>query len=339
MLVLTVLASALFAPLFITNVHAIQGCKPTSPQPTCYLYAQTNVPSAEGSVIVRQDGNNALEYALPHMFAFVNGTTHFIEVMTLTISGTPSGARYLWDSRAEWTWHGTQWTPSANMTTPLMIYNYTAPNDGFTAQFDKQFQYSLSFNDAAGQALTPSPANVTLSSSSSTIVTSSYSGQWLTAGSWTITSANWEGYQGALLTPVGLDLTSASASVVVGISAYTATVKVVDKGNNALSGVSLTVTFANGTSRAFTTGSQGTVQLGHIPVGPYSVQVSYQGQGQGTWSEDASSASLSTVTLNVGSSAAAPVVSAVVLLTIFGVAFFLILLAIKVRKPPPPPTI
>ncbi|TMH94507.1 hypothetical protein E6H37_07100, partial [Candidatus Bathyarchaeota archaeon] len=140
--VLTLIVAAILTPLFITNVHAIQGCKPGTP-PTCYLYAQTNVPSTEGSVIVREDGNNALEFALPHLFAFTNGTTHSLEVLSLTISGTPSGARYLWDSRAEWVWHGTQWFPTANMTTPQMVFNYTLPNDQFTAQFDKQFQYTL----------------------------------------------------------------------------------------------------------------------------------------------------------------------------------------------------
>jgi hypothetical protein len=336
--VLTLIVAAALAPLFITSAHAIQGCQPTTPQPTCYLYAQTNVPSAEGSVIVRQDGNNALEYPLPHLFAFTNGTTHSIEVLTLTIGSTPSGARYLWDSKAAWTWHTLQY-PNANMTTPLMIYNYTLPNDEFTAIFDKQFQYTLTFKDASGQTLAPTPTSVVLSSSGSTISTSAYSGQWISAGAWTVTSVTWEGYAGALLAPVPLDLTSASASVAVAVSAYSASVKVVDKLNNPISGVSMTVTFANTTSRVFTTDSQGTVQLGDIPVGPYSAHVFYQGQDQGTWSEDASAASISTVTLNIGGTTSAPVVSAIVLLTIFGVALFLILLAIKVRKPPPPPRI
>src|SRR5207245_10193253 len=93
--VLTLIVAAMLAPLFITNAHAILGCKPGTP-PICYLYAQTNVPSAEGSVIVRQDGNNALEYALPHMFAFVNGTTHSIKVLNLTISRAQSDAPYPW---------------------------------------------------------------------------------------------------------------------------------------------------------------------------------------------------------------------------------------------------
>jgi len=223
-----------------------------------------------------------------------------------------------------------------------MLFNYTGPSDGgaYTAKYDKQFQYTLTFKDAAGQPLTPDPTSVVLSSSGSTITTSAYSGQWLSATSWTVTSATWESYQGLLLAPVPLDLTSASASVAVALSAYSASVKVVDKLNNPITGASVTVTFANTTSRMFTTDSQGTVQLGHIPSPFYSVHVTYQGQDSGPpIAEDASFASVSTVTLNVGGTTSAPVVSALVLLTIFGVALFLILLAIKVRRPSPPPKI
>jgi hypothetical protein len=334
--VLTLVTSALLAPLFITNAHAYSQCQPGSPA-TCYLNALTNVPGSEGTVWVRQDNNSALEFRLPHLFAFANYTRHTIEVLNLTLNGA-SGARYSWDAQAEWTLHQIQYTPTAMLQTPLMTVNYTG-TDSFTAQFHKQFQYTLTFKDAAGQALTPDPTSVVLSSSSSTITTSAYSSQWLSAGSWTVTSATWEGYQPALLAPVALDLSSASATVAVAVSAYSASVKVVDKLNNAIQGASVTVTFANTTSRMFTTNSQGLVQLGDIPVGPYSAHVLYQGQDQGTWSEDASVAPVSTVTLNVGGTTSAPVVSAIVLLTIFGVALFLILLAVKVRRPSPPPKI
>jgi hypothetical protein len=109
-----------------------------------------------------------------------------------------------------------------------------------------------------------------------------------------------------------------------------------------VSGANVTVTFAppNSTSVSHLTGSQGTVGLGDIPLGPYTARVTYQGQDV-KWSEDASATpgGVSTITLNISGTTSAPVVSAVVLLTIFGVALFLILLAIKVRKPPPPPTI
>jgi len=295
------------------------------------------VPAADGTVYVELDNNTGLVYPLPHTFSFANNSQHTLTVLNTTLSSS-SGARYVWN---EWTHSSLQWTPTIMMRTPIMLFNYTGSSDGgpYTAKFDKQFQYTLTFKDAAGQPLAPNPTSVVLSSSGSTMTTSSYSGQWLSATSWTVTSATWEGYQGALLAPVPFDLTSASTSVAVAVSAYSASVKVVDKLNNAIQGASVTVTFANTTSRMFTTNSQGLVQLGDIPVGPYSAHVLYQGQDQGTWSEDASVASVSTVTLNVGGTTSVPVVSALVLLTIFGVALFLILLAVKVRRPSPPPKI
>ncbi len=324
--------SALFVPSFLVNVHATSGCITT-----CQLKADTNVPAADGIVFVELDNNTGSVYSLPYTFSFANNTRHTLTMLNVTFYSS-GGARYVWN---QWIHSSLQWTPTLMMRTPIMLANYTGPSDGgaYYAQFNKQFQYTLTFNDAAGQPLTPAPASVVLSSSGSTITTSAYSGQWLSATSWTVTSATWEGYPEALLAPVVFDLTSASKSVVVAVKAYSASVKVVDKLNNPIQGASVTITFANTTSGMFTTDSQGTIRLGDIPVGPYSAHVLYQGQDQGTWSEDASVASASTIPLNVGGTSSAPVVSAVVLLTIFGVALFLILLAIKVRKPPPPPKI
>jgi Carboxypeptidase regulatory-like domain len=328
---LVIALSVMFVPLFLLDVHA-SGCFTS-----CLLKADTNVPGADGTVYVELDNNTGLVYPLPHTFSFSNNSQHTLTVLNQTLSAS-SGARYLWN---EWTHSSLQWTPTLMMRTPIMLFNYTGSSDGgpFIAKFDKQFQYTLTFKDAAGQPLTPAPTSVVLSSSASTITTSAYSSQWLSATSWTVTSATWEGYQGALSAPVPLDLTSGPASVAVAVSAYSASVKVVDKLNNPIQGASVTITFANTTSRVFTTDSQGTVLLGDIPVGPYSAHIVYQGQDQGTWSEDASVASASTVTLNVGGTSSAPVISAIVLLTIFGVALFLILLAIKVRRPAPPPKI
>jgi hypothetical protein len=321
--------SIMVVPLFLVDVHA-SGCITS-----CLLKADTSVPAADGTVYVELDNNTGLVYSLPHTFSFANNTRHTLTVMNTTLSAS-SGAHYVWN---EWTHSSLQWTPTLMMQTPLMLYNYTGSSDGgpFTAKFDKQFQYTLTFKDAAGQPLVPSPTSVVLSSAGSSVTTSAYSGQWLAATSWTVTSATWEGYQGALLAPVPIDLTSASGSAVVKVSAYAASVKVVDKLNNPIQGATVTITFANATSRTFTTDAQGTVQLGHIPIGPYSARILYQGQDQGTWSEDASVASVSTVTLNVGGTSTAPVVSAIVLLTIFGIALFLILLAIKLQRHASPP--
>jgi hypothetical protein len=228
------------------------------------------------------------------------------------------------------------------MTTPLMIYNYTLPNDQFTAQFDKQFQYTLTFTDHTGAALSPAPASITLSGPTGTLTTSAYSGQWLQAASWSVVDAKWEGIPGLVIGAQTIDLTNGNVAKSIQLAVYPATVKVVDLNNNPVSGANVTVTFAppNSTSVSHLTGSQGTVGLGDIPLGPYTARVTYQGQDV-KWSEDASATpgGVSTIALNISGTTSAPVVSAVVLLTIFGVALFLILLAIKVRKPPPPPTI
>ena len=325
LLILILLGASI--PLSITTVHAV-GC-----QTSCQLYAQTNVPSADGSIWVQQDNNTGLRFALPHLFSFPNGTYHSIEVLNITFVAS-SGARYVWK---QWEVYSNQWTPTSLMKTPLMINNYTG-SGSFNARFDKQFQYTLTFNDASGQPLIPLPTSVLLTSGATSITTSNYSGQWLSAGSWTVTSATWEGYRPAALTNAVVDLTSSSSTVAVTISAYSASVKVVDKSNNPVTGASVTASFANQTSKSFTTDIQGMVQLGHIPLGPYSVRVTYQGQDSGNVAEDASVSATSTITLNIGGAASAPVVSAIVLLTIFGVAFFLVLLAIKLRSPRPQTT-
>jgi hypothetical protein len=183
---------------------------------------------------------------------------------------------------------------------------------------------------------------MTLSGPTGTLTTSAYSGQWLQAASWTVIDAKWEGIPGLSLGAQTIDLTNSPVTKSIQLAVYPATVKVVDLNSNPLPGANVTVTFAppNSTSVSLKTGSLGTVSLGDIPLGPYTARVSYQGQ-MVTWSEDASATpgGVSTITLNISSTTSAPVVSAIVLLTIFGVAFFLILLAIKVRKPPPPPTI
>lgn len=326
--------SVLGAPFFLTNVHATTGCITS-----CLLKADTTVPASEGTIFVELDNNTSLHYSLPHTFSFANNSIHTLTILNSTFTTTSgSGARYVWN---EWTRASLQWTPTLMMRTPTMLFNYTGPTDGgaFIAKFDKQFQYTLTFKDAAGNVLTPNPSSVTISGGGSETTTSSYSGQWLSATSWTVTSATWEGYQTALSSPVSLDLTSSSASAVVKILAYPASVKVVDKSSNPIQGASVTVTFANATTKAFTTGNLGTVPLGDIPYGSFTVSASYQGQNQGPIGEDATTNPVSTITMDTGGITSAPVVSGIVLLTIFGVALFLILLAIKVRKPPPPPQI
>ena len=123
------------------------------------------------------------------------------------------------------------------------------------------------------------------------------------------------------------------------MKAYPATVKLTDNSNQPVSGAMIAVTFANGTSTTLTSDSQGTVNLGRIPIGSYTIDITYQNRDWGSYSIDASAQPVDTVQLGIGGGTSAPVVSAVVLLTIFGLALFLIVLAVRVRKPPPPPMI
>ena len=327
--VLTLIISSLFAPLFLTSVHA-SGCLTT-----CSLEADTKVPLSDAIITVRIDGTSY--YTLNRTFSFANDTQHTIEVMNTTIYVPSAGARYVFK---QWSLNGIQMSSTPLLTTPNMTANYTLTENGaFVAEFDKQFQLSLSFTDPSGQSIN-APSSVTLQSGASSVILSSFSNNWLAATTWSVSDATWENMPGLVSGNPTIDLSQGTMTAVVPLKAYTATVRVVDSSNSPVSDATLTVTLANSTSTTLTTDSQGTVQLGHIPLGPYTVHVVYKNQDMGSYSVDASTTAVNTVKLNLGGGpTSGPVVSAVVLLTIFGVAMFLFLLAIKVRKPPPPPTI
>jgi hypothetical protein len=238
------------------------------------------------------------------------------------------------------------------LTTPVIYKNYTDPArsgaplngvGGLTAIFDKQFQLTLSFVDSNNQPIS-SPAYVTLTSGSTVMNLTSYSSQWTSAASWTVTDAMWEGAKGMMVGLPTIDLTGGAVTTKITLRAYSASVKTVDGSGNPVAGITVTVSFtSNSTTRTFTTGSTGVIDLGHIPMGPYNVQVTYQGRST-NWATDASIAS-QPLTITVPGAAGgagttnSTAVSAVVLLTIFGLAFLLVILAIRVRKPPPPPKI
>jgi len=329
----------------VYNVTPPLGCKTN-----CYMDVSTNVPSADGTVTVKID--NSITYGLPQIsLPFANGTgPHTIQLTSLTtFTGTSSGARYVWK----------QWscacsdiasTAGTTLTTPVIYKNYTDPTrspplngvGGLTAVFDKQFKLTLSFVDPNNQPIS-APSFMTLTSGSTVMNLTSYSGQWTGASSWTVTDAMWGGMRGMVVGSPIIDLTGGTVSATITLKAYSASVKTVDGSNNPVSGATVTVTFANSTVKTFTTDSQGTVQLGHIPLGPYNAVVTYQGKST-NWATDASSATQPlTVTIPAagggGGMTNSTAVSSVVLLTIFGLAFLLIILAIRVRKPPPPPII
>ena len=348
----TLLASFLI-PILIGNVYATSGCVSG-----CQVTVSSNVPTADGTIWIQIDngtgsycGSNQCTVSLPQgsppTFTFANNTVHTITVLNTTFTGPSTQGHYAWKEWANyyttaspiiWTTNPTLRIPTAGSTNGI-LYNYTG-TAAFTAVFDKQFQYTLSFNDAAGNPLSVAPSSVNLSGQTSgTKTITQYTG-FLSNDVYTVTGATWEGWPIATA-PAGqtLNLTSNSATKAISLQVYQATVHVVDNNNNPISGASVTVTLVNQTSRSIMSDSKGNAKIGEIPQGSYVVTVSYQNQQIGPLQENAISSPAATVQMNVGSTTTSTTTSAVVLLTIFGLAFFLILLAIKVRKPPPPPTI
>jgi len=334
LIVLTLALSSILAPLLITNVQAA-GCSPN-----CLFEVDTNVPLAEGTVNVRLD--NSTIHPLNQTFSFANNTSHSIEVLT-TVINAPSGARYVFK---QWSHNTQQWspTPMLNGNPFPIIENFTTGDNGpFVAEFEKQFQADFAFTDPSGQAITL-PSSITLQGPATVSIpnnASSYQNLWLRAALWTVTDATWQSMPNMVDGTQTVDLRTGPVSAQIRLRAYTATVKVVDRLNNPISGVSLFVRLTNQTSveLPFTTDSQGQALLGYIPLGSYTVRVVYQNQDMGSWVVEASQTPVNTIPLNVGGTTSGPIISAVVLLTIFGVAMFLLLLAVKVRKPPLPPTI
>ncbi len=328
-LILMLVVSSLLSPLLITSVHA-------SCSTTCNLEADTNVPSSIAVVWVRADGGTL--YQFNHTYAFPFNTTHTLEVMNTTLSVPSTGARFAFK---QWLVGGSFYASTPIITTPATTVDYTSSSFSgpFEAQFEEQLQLSLSFVDPSGQPVNP-PTSVTLMGPSTvTLSVNQYSNQWLAAGVWTVQDATWEGSPGTVLGQPSIDLTQRSITAPISLKAYPATVKLTDNSNQPVSGAMIAVTFANGTSTTLTSDSQGTVNLGRIPIGSYTIDITYQNRDWGSYSIDASAQPVDTVQLGIGGGTSAPVVSAVVLLTIFGLALFLIVLAVRVRKPPPPPMI
>ncbi|OLE75927.1 hypothetical protein AUG19_04145 [archaeon 13_1_20CM_2_54_9] len=332
LLVLASVLSATLAPLFVTNVRAAP-CAPSC------LEADANIPSAEATVMVRVDGG--AYYTLNQTLVFPYNTTHTIQLMNTTLNVPSLGARYVFK---QWNWvhngYPVQWSTTVSMTTPQMVANYTSSENGpFMAQFDKQFALTLTFTDASGQAVNP-PSSVIISNGQTAIRLSTYANQWLTAGIWTVADATWEGASQAVVGSTTIDLTQAGTTKTVALKAYLAILRIVDSQDRPLSGVNVTVTFdVNATTRSFTTDSQGNVQLGRVPIGPYTAHIVYQGQDFQSYSLDASSNPNYTLKLSTGGQISQPVVSGIVLVAIFGVAVFLVFIAVRVRKPPLPPII
>jgi hypothetical protein len=366
--ILFALLASFLIPILIQNVYASSGCISG-----CQVDVSSNVPPSDGTIWIKIDnntstantnfycGSHACIVPLPQAsLTFTNNSAVTIQVMNTSFTGPSTGGHYAWKNWANYYGTGTSpcpnnpnvhssgqcWTTNQMLVIPPppstngIIFNYTG-TVGFTAVFDKQFQYTLSFSDAAGNSLSPPPASLTLSAQTTgaTTIITQYSG-FLSNDIYTVTGATWEGSTvGTTVAGQTVDVTSGSAAKTLSLQAYPASVHVVDNNNNPITGANVTVTFINSTSRSLLTNSKGNVQLGDVARGTYSLSVVYQNQQVTGLIENAVTNPIATVQLNVGSTPASTTTSAIVLLTIFGLAFFLILLAIKVRKPPPPPTI
>jgi hypothetical protein len=366
--ILFALLASFLAPLLIGNVYATSGCISG-----CHVDVTSNVSPSDGIIWVKIDnntstantnfycGSHACIVPLPQVsLTFTNNTAVTIQVLNTSFTGPSSGGHYAWKNWANYYGTGTSvcpdnpnvhssgycWTTSQMLVIPPppstngIIFNYTG-TVGFTAVFDKQFQYTLSFNDASSNPLSPPPTSVSLhaQTSGTTTTVNQYTG-FLSNDLYTVTSATWEGWTiGPTTSGQTIDLSNGPATKTFSLQAYLAIVHVVDNNNNPISGANVTFTLVNQTSRSILTDSKGNARIGEIPQGSYQLRVVYQNQQVGPLSENAITSSTATVQINVGSTATSTTTSAIVLLTIFGLAFFLILLAIKVRKPPPPPTI
>ena len=165
----------------------------------------------------------------------------------------------------------------------------------------QQFTLSLNFSDPSGQPVSP-PSTLTLRSGSTTTTVTSYTGLLLNAGVWTVSNVTWEGKSNAQSGNASFDLSSGPLTGTLVLRAYNAVVLVVDNANNPVAGAEVVATLSNTTLRTITTDDQGKAHLGHIPFGPYTIQVNYQGRQMGNWNPDASATPTFTAKLDTSGS-------------------------------------
>ena len=165
----------------------------------------------------------------------------------------------------------------------------------------QQFTLNLNFSDPSGQPVSP-PSTLTLRSGSTTRTVTSYTGILLNAGVWIVSNVTWEGKSNAQSGIASFDLSSGPLTGTLVLRAYNAVVLVVNKANNPVAGAEVVATLSNTTVRTITTDGQGKARLGHIPVGPYTIQVNYQGRHMGNWNTDASTTPTFTAKLDTSGS-------------------------------------
>jgi hypothetical protein len=319
------------------------GCKTN-----CYMDLTTNVPTNDGTVSVKVDGGTPISLTpnFPYLeLAFGNGTgPHTIQILNQNFTGASSGARYVFK---EWICSCGN-SSATTFNTPIMYNNYTDPRSAplnpkgaVTALFDKQFPLTLTFTDPQGDSLSP-PASLQLMNGNTIVNLTSFSGIYESALVWKIENVVWEGVPGIQVQGQTVDLTGGARTIAVKLQAFSASIEAVDGSKNPVSGVTVLVYFQNSTQRTFQTNSQGLVQLGYVPLN-YTAVVSYNGNTICNCVVNTSNPQNNPYVVQVSvassGSGSTPLVSAVVILTIFGIAALLVLLAIKVRKAPPPPRI
>jgi hypothetical protein len=327
-----VILLALFAsslvPMLIGNVYA-SGCATA-----CQVTVNSNVPSADGTVWIQIDngtgnycGSNpctvALSNSSPPTFNFADNTIHTFTVLNTTVfTGPSSGGHYVWK---EWdiyygTASQTTWTSNPMIAIGPILYNYTG-TAGLTAVFSKQYPATLTFNDAIGNPLTLAPTSLTLlPQGSSTNIITSYTGQNLAANQYTVISAHWEGTDVTPLTTQVIDLQNGPITDTISLKAYPETINIVDS-NSPVQGANVTIAFVNATSRTYVSNSKGQVNLGDIPNGSFGATVDYQNQAYGPYSLTAVDNPTNTLKVNA-STPTTTTTTAIVLLAIFGIAFF-----------------
>jgi len=141
-----------------------------------------------------------------------------------------------------------------------------------------------------------------LRSGSTTTTVTSYTGILLNAGVWTVSNVTWEGKSNAQSGNASFDLSSGPLTGTLVLRVYNAVVIVVDNANNLLAGAEVIATLSNTTVRTTITDGQGKAHLGHIPFGPYTIQINYQGRQMGNWNTDASTTPTFTAKLDTSGS-------------------------------------
>ncbi len=346
-LILFALLASFLVPIMIGNVYATSGC--TS---GCQATVTSNVPASDGTIWVQiYNGTGPgcssspctvpLNPNSPPTYTFANDTTLTIQVLNTTFTGQSTQGHYVWKEWANYYGTSSQFVRTASQTLIIhqILYNYTG-TAAFTAVFDKQYSATLSFTDVAGNPLNPAPTNLTLQGPTvGSEIISSYSGQYVSADNYTVISAYWEGTKISPTTNAEtVNLANGPVTTTLSLRAYPATILIVDNNNNPVQGASVTVTFGNSTTSTYTSDSKGLVNLGDVPEGSFGATVHYQNQAYGPYSLTAVNNPTNTITVNGGTSTNTTT-TAIVLLAIFGIAFFLVLLAIRVRKPAAPPRI